>query len=105
MEGHALGLRLVGEGDGVVGVFDGAEEVGGAAAGPGGRGITGDDAGMQLGELVDAPADADEDGGVLPLEGGVEQPLQAGAPVLEGRTQDGRRHPMISPSSAAAPHP
>lgn len=80
MEVEAIGLGAIEEADGVIGVVDGSEHVLLLAGG-----VVGDDAGLELGELVPAAADADEDGGVLCPKRAVEDLLDAAPPVLERR--------------------
>lgn len=80
MEVEAVGLGPIQEADGVIGIGDGPEHVMLPAGG-----VVGDDAGLQLDELVPAPADPDEDGGVLGLEGAMQDLLHPAPPVLERR--------------------
>lgn len=83
MQIQALRLGPIGEPHGVVGVVDGPQHVLFPAGG-----VVGDEAGLQLSEVVAAAAYADVDGSALELEGVVEELLQAGSAVLERRLED-----------------
>lgn len=78
MELQALGLRAINETDGVIRICDRPEDVLLLSSG-----VVGDDAGLQLGELVGASPNADENRGLLLLEGVVEDLLDAAPAVLE----------------------
>lgn len=80
MELKALGLGPIQETDGVVRIGNGPEHVMLLSGG-----IVGDDASLQLRKLVATSANSDQNGGVLGLEGTVENLLNAAPAVLERR--------------------
>lgn len=81
---EALALRPIAEPDGVVRIINGPQNV----QLPPDELIAGDDARLQLGELVGAAPDPDPDGRLLLLVGGVEDSLHARFPVLKRRFDD-----------------
>lgn len=87
LEVEAIGLGPIQEPNGVVRIVDGAEHILLPAGG-----FVGDDAGMELRELVAAAADSDEDRGILCPKRAMENLLDAAPAILEGRF-DGDRGP------------
>lgn len=82
LELEAMGFRSVQEPDGVIRISNRPEHVLFLS-----RRVNGHDASMQLGELVRAPANTDENRGLLLLERVVESLLDAAPAVLERRRE------------------
>lgn len=82
---EAFGLGTIHEPDHVVRVSDGTENVLLFSGG-----IVGDNTGLQLGEVVSATADPNQDGSLFFLERSVQNLLDSGAAVLE-RGSDAER--------------